>query len=78
MAENKMEKQLYESLNQSQQSLDDFAFAPYSEKEAERTGFSYYSYWGSTIRVFLKIGWHRLANFACIAGTVYYYTAPLT
>ena len=59
MAENKMEKQLYESLNQSQQSLDDFAFAPYSEKEAERTGFSYYSYWGSTVRVFLK---NRLAT----------------
>ena len=57
MAEKKMEKQLYEGLNQAQ-SQDDFAFAPYSEQAAERTGFSNYSYWGSTIRVFFK---NRLA-----------------
>jgi oligopeptide transport system permease protein len=58
MAEKKKEKQLHEGLHQAAQSKDDFAFAPYSEKEAERTGFSNYSYWGSTVRVFLK---NRLA-----------------
>lgn len=35
-------------------SPDLFARRPYSEEEAERTGYSDYSYWRSTIRAFLK------------------------
>jgi oligopeptide transport system permease protein len=31
-----------------------FTFAEYDEQAAERTGYSNYSYWGSTVRVFLK------------------------
>ena len=31
-----------------------FARAEYSQREAERTGYSNYSYWGSTLRMFLK------------------------
>ena len=31
-----------------------FSFADYDEKEAERAGYSNYSYWGSTIRMFFK------------------------
>ena len=31
-----------------------FTFAQYDEQAAERTGYSDYSYWGSTVRVFLK------------------------
>lgn len=31
-----------------------FSFARYDEKEAEKTGYSNYSYWGSTVRMFLK------------------------
>ena len=31
-----------------------FSFAEYDEKESEKTGYSNYSYWGSTIRMFLK------------------------
>ena len=31
-----------------------FSFARYDEKEAEKTGYSNYSYWGSTIRMFFK------------------------
>ncbi|MEX0973946.1 MAG: ABC transporter permease [Bacillota bacterium] len=31
-----------------------FTFAEYDEQAGERTGYSNYSYWGSTVRVFLK------------------------
>ena len=31
-----------------------FEFAEYDEKEAERTGYSNYSYWRSTFRMFFK------------------------
>lgn len=31
-----------------------FTFAEYSEEEAEKTGYSNYSYWRSTLRMFLK------------------------
>ncbi len=31
-----------------------FSFAEYDEKEAEKTGYSNYSYWGSTVRMFFK------------------------
>ena len=36
----------------------DFQFAPYSQEAAEATASSDYSYWGSTVKVFLK---NRLA-----------------
>lgn len=31
-----------------------FEVVPYDEEESERTGYSNYSYWGSTLRMFLK------------------------
>lgn len=31
-----------------------FSFAEYDEKEAEKSGYSNYSYWGSTVRMFFK------------------------
>lgn len=31
-----------------------FSYAQYDEKEAEKTGYSNYSYWGSTVRMFFK------------------------
>ncbi|MCM1344787.1 MAG: ABC transporter permease [Muribaculaceae bacterium] len=31
-----------------------FSYAGYDEKEAEKTGYSNYSYWGSTVRMFFK------------------------
>ena len=33
---------------------DAFELVPYSEENAERTGYSNYSYWRSTIRMFMK------------------------
>ncbi len=33
---------------------DLFSFAGYNEEEAEKTGYSNYSYWGSTVRMFFK------------------------
>lgn len=41
----KLSKELEEEL---------FSFAEYDEKEAEKTGYSNYSYWGSTVRMFFK------------------------
>ena len=32
----------------------EFVVVPYDDAEAERTGYSNYSYWGSTIRMFFK------------------------
>ena len=32
----------------------EFTSVPYNEEDAERTGYSNYSYWGSTFRMFLK------------------------
>ena len=31
-----------------------FSFADYDEKEGEKIGYSNYSYWGSTVRMFFK------------------------
>lgn len=31
-----------------------FSYAQYDEREAEKTGYSNYSYWGSTVRMFFK------------------------
>ena len=33
---------------------DSFVVVPYNAEEAERTGYSNYSYWGSTVRMFFK------------------------
>lgn len=38
----------------AQLTAEDFSFAEYDESEAERAGYSNYSYWRSTIRVFFK------------------------
>ena len=38
----------------SQLTADHFDFAEYDEMAAERTGYSNYSYWGSTVRMFFK------------------------
>lgn len=45
-----------ESAIQNGMAMDDTLFVPaeYDEKGAERTGYSGYSYWGSTFKVFLK------------------------
>ena len=39
---------------------DPFGFASYDHADAERSGYSNYSYWGSTVRVFMK---NRVAVF---------------
>ena len=50
--------------NSLEKNLDDlFSPASYDESMAERTGFSNYSYWGSTFRVFLK---NRVAVFLLV------------
>ena len=37
-----------------EEAADLFSFAQYDEEEAEKAGYSNYSYWGSTIRMFFK------------------------
>ena len=50
--EDRMEKEL---LNQREKALKNpFGFAEYNHVNAERTGYSDYSYWKSTIRIFLR------------------------
>ena len=46
---------LKDKLSQNlEEAADLFSFAQYDEKEAEKAGYSNYSYWGSTIRMFFK------------------------
>lgn len=49
-AEAAAEKKLKEELSEDEL----FTFAEYNAQEAERTGYSNYSYWGSTVRVFFQ------------------------
>ena len=49
MAEKRQERRVYEGMHQAARQ-DDFALAQYSEQAAERSGFSNYSYWGSTFK----------------------------
>ena len=57
MAQHRMERKLHNGLEEAAR-RNDFDLAAYSEQAAERTGFSNYSYWGSTLRVFFR---NRLA-----------------
>lgn len=48
-------KRTFDDLSDTNMATDElFSFADYNEEEAERTGYSDYSYWGSTVRLFLK------------------------
>lgn len=51
-AENKIKEEADRIAGMSDEEL--FSFAEYDEKEAEKTGYSNYSYWGSTVRMFFK------------------------
>ncbi len=50
---NRHEKELQRAV-EDRLRREDFGFAQYSDQGAERTGFSDYAYWGSTVKVFLK------------------------
>lgn len=54
--EENAEKRLRESADALAGMSDEelFSFAEYDEAEGEKTGYSNYSYWGSTVRMFLK------------------------
>ncbi len=51
-AEEKIRKEVDKASGYSEEDL--FSFAEYDEEEAEKTGYSNYSYWGSTVRMFFK------------------------
>lgn len=59
-ASKKLERSLEERLREDTQALEHmsdeelFSFAGYDEAEGEKAGYSNYSYWGSTVRMFLK------------------------
>ncbi len=60
----KLEESIHASLNQTDHSDDGlFGFAVYDPDKAEKTGYSNYSYWGSTLRAFFK---NRTAMFFCV------------
>ena len=50
--EKRMSKEFEQHLMAAEQAP--FGFAPYNPDSAEKTGYSNYSYWGSTFRVFFK------------------------
>ena len=50
-----LEKKMTEELQEKQTvTREPFGFAEYNPENAEKAGYSNYSYWGSTFRVFLK------------------------
>jgi oligopeptide transport system permease protein len=69
----KLEKDIKETI-QTAVEIDGALFVPaeYDAKSAERTGFSGYSFWGSTFKVFLK---NRVAVFLlCLLATIVIFT----
>ena len=50
----KLNTQLHEELNPEMIEAELFSFAEFDPKNAERGGYSNYSYWGSTIRAFFQ------------------------
>ena len=59
----KLSEQLKSQLNPGENQDDLFTFADFNAEEAERGGFSDYSYWGSTLRAFFQ---NRVAVFFLI------------
>lgn len=51
-AETRIREEVDKAAGYSEEDL--FSFAEYDEEEAEKTGYSNYSYWGSTVRMFFK------------------------
>lgn len=51
-AEERIREEVDKAAGYSEEDL--FSFAEYDEEEAEKTGYSNYSYWGSTVRMFFK------------------------
>ena len=50
----KLNQQLENELKEAENMDDLFAFADYNAEDAERIGYSNYSYWGSTLRAFFQ------------------------
>ena len=49
-----LERECSENLKAALDEAEAFQFAEFDAKEVERTGYSNYSYWGSTFRAFCK------------------------
>ncbi len=67
--EESLEQEMKEKMGSVEGMTDEelFSFAEYSEEEAEKTGYSDYSYWKSTFRMFLK---NKIAVFMLIVMVV--------
>ena len=50
----KLNQQLENELKEAENMDDLFTFADYNAEDAERIGYSDYSYWGSTLRAFFQ------------------------
>ena len=70
------EKRLHQAVQDGLR-REDFGFAQYSPQEAERTGFSDYAYWGSTVKVFLKNRTAAVLLFVLAALLVFTFIQPL-
>lgn len=71
-----LEQRAGEALKTSLSDAEAFSFAPYDEKEGERSGFSDYSYWRSTIRVFCKNKTALLLVFVVVAVLLFTFIQP--
>lgn len=49
-----MEEEIYRKADEQMSEQELFTFAKFDESEVERTGYSNYSYWGSTFRAFAR------------------------
>ena len=58
-----LEKSLNESLSTALSAEEQFQFAEFDEAEVERSGYSNYSYWRSTLKMFSK---NRIAMFLLV------------
>ena len=71
-----LEKECSENLKTALGDKEAFSFAEFNEQEVERTGYSDYSYWGSTFRAFCKNKLALILVFTVLAILLFTFIQP--
>ena len=71
-----LEKECSENLKAALGDKEAFSFAEFNEQEVERTGYSDYSYWGSTFRAFCKNKLALILVFTVLAILLFTFIQP--
>ena len=71
-----LEKKCSENLKAALGDKEAFSFAEFNEQEVERTGYSDYSYWGSTFRAFCKNKLALILVFTVLAILLFTFIQP--